>query len=70
VAAQQSSAKVTRTLSPLSQPISKAIGTPAPMTFIDRDAAVMPALGTTGMAREQKVIDLYHPADPLVVRWL
>jgi hypothetical protein len=32
----------------------EAIGTPAPITFIDRDATVMPALGTTGMAIEQK----------------
>jgi len=36
----------------------EAIGTPAPITFIDRDAAVMPAHGTTGMAIEQKAMDL------------
>jgi hypothetical protein len=38
----------------------EAIGTPTSITFIDRDAAVMPALGTTGMAIEQKAMDLYH----------
>jgi hypothetical protein len=48
----------------------EAIGTPAPITFIDRDAAVMPALGTTGMAIEQKAMDLHHPVDPLVIRRL
>ena len=60
---QKSSAKATRNylphsrlrgnerpLLPLSQPISKAIGTPAPITFIDLDATVMLALGTTGIA--------------------
>jgi hypothetical protein len=48
----------------------EAIGTPAPITFIDRDAAVMPALGTTGMAIEQKAMDLHHPVDPLLIRRL
>ena len=48
----------------------EAIGTPAPITFIDRDAAVMPAHGTAGMAIEQKAMDLHHPVDPLVVRGL
>ena len=32
----------------------EAIGTPAPITFIDRDATVMPALGTTGMATSKR----------------
>jgi hypothetical protein len=48
----------------------EAIGTPAPITLIDRDAAIMPALGTTGMAIEQKAIDLHHSVNPLVIRRL
>src|SRR5262249_31381300 len=66
---QQSSAKATRTLAIVAADL-EAIGTPAPITFIDRDAAVMPAHGTTGMAIEQKAMDLHHPVDPLVVRGL
>src|SRR5262249_55806499 len=46
----------------------EAIGTPAPITFIDRDAAVMPALGTTGMAIEQKAMDLHHPVSRFETR--
>ena len=48
----------------------EAIGAPAPIAFIYRDAAVMPPLATACVAIEQQAMDLHHPVDPLVIGWL
>jgi hypothetical protein len=45
----------------------EAVGEPAPITFIDCNPAVMPALDTASMAVEQQAMDLHHPVDPLVI---
>ena len=45
----------------------EAIGAPAPIALIDRNAAVMPPLDTASMAIEQQAMDLHRPVDPLVI---
>ena len=45
----------------------EAIGAPASIALIDRDAAVMPPLDTASMAIEQQAMGLHHPVNPLVI---
>ena len=45
----------------------EAVGAPAPIALIHRNAAVMPPLDTAGVAIEQQAVDLHHPVDPLVI---
>src|SRR5215470_7547036 len=64
---QQSSAK--RNPHPLAIVAAdlEAIGAPASIALIDRDAAVMPPFDTASMAIEQRAMGLHHPVDPLVI---
>ena len=43
----------------------EAIGAPAPIAFIDRNATVTASFDTASMAIEQQVVDLHHSVDPL-----
>ena len=56
---QQSSAKATRTRSPLSQPISKPSEQAAAVARIDGDASVMSPFDAVGMAIKQQAVDLH-----------
>ena len=45
----------------------EAVGAPAPIAFIDRNAAVMPPLDAACMAIEEQAMDLHGAVDPLVI---
>lgn len=45
----------------------KAVGAPAPIRFIDHNAAVMAPLDTAGVALEQQAVDLHDPVDSFVI---
>jgi hypothetical protein len=64
---QQSSAKTTRTFSPLSQPISKPSEHPTAIALIHRNAAIMTPLDIADVAIEQQAVNLHHAVDPLVI---
>src|SRR5437773_58387 len=48
----------------------EAVGAPAAVSLIHRDAAVVTALGATAVPIEQQAMDLHDPIDSFVVRRL